>query len=160
MLTPIELLPKTIAPAVLIYLLLCYGLGDVFAGRLAERIHIPACVEGQVAAASKSNYGRNLKQQIARDLLGALLQNAPAMRDIPGMRVIEGASKNRPEPDHTRSTLARCRCLSGAALSETKFDHMLWVASLRVHKPSGVAQFAGVMTRLDQANTCGNGSTS
>jgi len=154
-LAPFEFLPKSIAPAVLAYLVICYGLGDVFAGRLAERVHIPACVRGKLSAAAKSDYGRNLEKQIARDLLGALLRSTPALHELPGMDVVVGASRRQDVKDYTRAAVLRCNCLAVAARSETKFDHMFWVASLRVHEPAGVSQFGGVMTRLDQIKTCG-----
>jgi len=160
MITPLDILPKSIAPAVLAYLAVCYGPGDVFAGRLAERQHIPACIEGRLEAAARANHGRDLERQIARDLLGGFLKSMPELRELPGVRAIEGLAQRPGAHGHRGMAIAHCTCLAGVAQDETQFDHMFWVASLRLYEPAGVARFGGVMTRLDQRETCGNGGRS
>ncbi|MEL6311271.1 MAG: hypothetical protein AAFQ17_02725 [Pseudomonadota bacterium] len=160
MITPLDILPKSIAPAVLAYLAVCFGLGDVFAGRLAERHHIPACVEGRLDAAARASHGRDLERQIARDLLEGVLKSMPELRELPGVRAIEGLSQRRSAQDHRGTDIIRCACLAAAAQDKSRFDHMFWVASLRLYEPAGVARFGGVMTRLDQRGTCGKGGSS
>lgn len=153
----LDFIPKSVAPAVIAYLAVCYGLGDLFAGRLAQTIHIPACVRGESASAARANYGENLKREIGRKLLKQFLDGAPGFRDLPGVRVIEQLS-SAPDQSPAVGFIGKCQCLAGAARSETRFDHMAWVASLRLHVPDGVANFAGVMARLDQRKVCGGAS--
>jgi len=160
MITPLDILPKSIAPAVLAYLVVCYGLGDVFAGRLAERQHIPACVQGRLDAAARANHGRDLERQIARELLEGFFKSMPELRELPSLRGIEGLSQGSRPRDHRGPAIVHCTCLAAAAQVETRFDHMFWVASLRLYEPTGVARFGGIMTRLDQGGTCGNGGSS
>ncbi len=52
-----DFLPKSVAPAAIAYLILCYMLGEVFAGRIADHIHVPTCIAGQHAKAARANYG-------------------------------------------------------------------------------------------------------
>jgi hypothetical protein len=155
MISDFNLLPKSIAPALVGYLALCYVLGDVFAGRIADRVHVPACVAGQHAKAARANYGVNAEKRMARELLREVFKGMPGLRQLPGANVIERLSETRTNTPASGSALSRCQCLAVEARRETKFDHMIWVAMLRFHEPTGVRSFQGVMARIDSNGVCG-----
>jgi hypothetical protein len=156
----LDFIPKSIAPAMIAYLIVCYGLGDLFAERLARTVYIPACVRGEVGAAARATYGEDLQKEIGRQLLDQFLNTAPSLRQLPAVRAIEQLSRSPVRRNETATANTKCTCLAGAARSAAKWDHMAWVASIRLHVPEGVANFPGVMARLDQRQVCGKGGRS
>lgn len=154
MLDTLGLIPKSMAPAIVVYLVLCYGLGDVFAERLARRVHIPACQSGLAATAAAAAQRDDRQQREARELLGELFRAMPGLSEIPGASAIEtltGSPYERPSPSEFSD---RCACLASAARAQTRFDQTIWVASLRLITPPGVSDFAGVMAGLDRQGLC------
>ncbi len=152
-----DLIPKSVAPALVGYLALCYLLGDVFAGRMADRIHVPACVVGLQAKAAQANYGVYAKEEVARELLREMFNGMPGLRQLPGARAIERLSQRPHQVRGASNATERCQCLAVEARRETRFDHMIWVATLRFHQPTGIRNFQGVMTRIDSSRACGKG---
>jgi hypothetical protein len=150
-----EILPRSIAPAVIVYLILCYMLGDVFAGRIADRIHVPACIAGQNAKAARANYNVNAEKRMARELLREVFKGLPGLRELPGAKIIERLGNINNNAPVAGTAIARCQCLAVEGRRETKLDHMVWVATLRFHEPTGVRDFQGVMARLDNNGVCG-----
>lgn len=157
MLDTLGLLPKSIAPAAIAYLLLCYGLGDVFAQRRADWLHIPACQRGFGADAAEADVRIGQQQKIIRKYLEGIIKTLPP--SMPKDVVKDLNDLTRPElPGNRAQRFAdRCTCLASAARSETRFDQTIWVASLRLIEQAGVSNFQGVMTRLDGQGNCGKG---
>jgi hypothetical protein len=157
MLDTLGLLPKSIAPAAIAYLVLCYGLGDVFAQRRADWLHIPACQKGLGANAAEADVQTGLQQKLVRKYVDIIIKTLPP--SMPKDVVKDLNDLTRPELTANRAqTFAdRCTCLASAARSETRFDQTIWVASLRFVEPAGVSNFHGVMTRLDGQGICGKG---
>ncbi len=157
MLDSLGLIPKSIAPALMAYFALCYGLGDVFADRLARWVHVPACQKGLAANAATATYQTDRQQEVARELIGELFRSMPGLRDLPGARSVEKLAQAHRKSTDPIIFANRCSCLAAAARSETRFDQTVWVASLRFVEPTGVSNFAGVMARLDAQNICNGG---
>lgn len=157
MLDTLGFVPKSIAPAVIVYLLLCYGLSDVFAERMARWVHIPACQKGLTADAATATDKIDLQQQAARALLREFFRSVPGLRDIPGAQAVEDLTRSPHRAANASQFESRCACLATAARSETRFDQTIWVASLRFIEPSGVSDFTGVMARLDGQGRCAGG---
>lgn len=157
MLDTLGLIPKSIAPAVIGYLLLCYGLSDVFADRLARWVHVPACQKGLASQAAKATYRLDSQQEAARELISELFRSMPGLRDLPGAQSVEKLTRSRRDASNPADFADRCTCLAAAARSETRFDQAIWVASLRFIEPSGVSDFKGVMARLDGQGQCTGG---
>ncbi|MBU1211951.1 MAG: hypothetical protein KJ587_11840, partial [Alphaproteobacteria bacterium] len=115
MIGTLDVIPKSIAPAALAYLILCYGLGDRFAERLALNVHIPACIEGETAKAARADYGADLQKEIARELFEEVFKSVPGMKDLPGMQTIEKLSSQKTRGSNTSILAAKCVCLADAA---------------------------------------------
>ena len=154
MLDTLGIFPKSVAPAAVAYLLVSYGLGEVFSNRMARWVHIPRCEAALVSAASEAEFGRDLQAKLAQRLLENVMKSFPPisqnplLRDLPSLAVAQ-------QPRSSADTFAgRCACLASAARTETRFDRTVWVASLRFIKPAGVTDFDGVMTRLHGEGVC------
>ncbi len=154
MLDTLGLIPKSVAPAIIVCLVICYGLGDVFADRLARQVHIPACQAGLAAKAARATQQLDRQHDVARELLGELFRSMPGLREMPGARAVETLTRSRPDRAAPSKFADRCVCLASAARSQTRLDQTLWVASLRLITPAGVSDFAGVMARLDGQGLC------
>ncbi len=155
---PFDLLPKGVGAALLVYLGLCWVLGDTFADRVADRVHVPACVSGAQAEAATSRHGFEDEAAIAREMMRDLFERMPALQELPGANVIDRLAQKQTAPTSRKASFkARCVCLATEAQRETGIDYMLWVATMKVYTPSGVRNFQGIMTRFDKAGACGEG---
>ncbi len=92
---------------------------------------------------------------MARELLREVFKGVPGLRELPGAKVIERLGDISNNAPVAGTAIARCQCLAIEARRETKLDHMVWVATLRFHKPTGVRDFQGVMARFDKNGVCG-----
>lgn len=157
MFDPLGFMPKSIAPAAIVYVIVCYGLGDVFADRLARWHHIPQCQKGLMARASHDTNGAEAQRRAARQALDAFLDAMPALRNLPGVAAVEALSREKQLNLPAENYKDRCSCLAAAAQSESRIDQTIWVASLRFIVPAGVARFDAVMARLDTQGLCREG---
>ena len=139
------------------YLGVSWILGNTFSGRLAEWKHVPACVSGLKAREAAARHGLPSERDFAKTIVGGLLQAYPELRSVPLVGQIEH-SLNRPETlPQGSGWLAICRCLASLARKESRTDFMFWVATVKIYEPEGVANFQGIMSRLDHQNICGKG---
>lgn len=138
------------------YVVVSFVTGAVFAERLAEWQHIPACNVKLAASSADSDFAALSEAERKRRLLQGLLRSMPQLRELPMVReiapLLTGPKRTRRTTDFT----SHCACLADAAVAETRWDFMVWVATLRVHTPSGVSRFSGVMANLDKTGRCGN----
>lgn len=157
MLDTLGLIPKSIAPVLLCYGLICYGLGDVFADRLARWHHIPQCQNGLVSKVSRDHNDAATQRRAARQALDAFLDAMPGLRNLPGVAAVEALSREKQLNRSAEHYKDRCSCLAAAAQSESRIDQTIWVASLRFIVPAGVARFDSAMARLDAQGLCRKG---
>ena len=157
MLDTLGLIPKSIAPTAIAYLVLCYGLGDVFAQRRAGWLHIPACQKGLGADVAEADVRLGQQQKIIRKYLEGIIKTLPPSMPRDVVKDLNDLTSPDTSDNRAQRFADRCTCLASAARSETRFDQTIWVASLRFVEPAGVSNFHGVMTRLDGQGICGKG---
>ena len=155
-----DIFPRPLVAVVIAYLCLSYALGSVFAERLAAWKHVPACKLKLTEANAQSDFTGLSEAERKRRLLQGLLRNVPGLSELPMIREIAPLltiPKSTREPQDFAS---RCACLGDAAIAETRWDHMVWVATLRTYKTGGVSRFPGVMARLEKSGRCSAARTS
>ncbi|MBO6550566.1 MAG: hypothetical protein JJ964_13205 [Rhizobiales bacterium] len=151
-------LPNGLGIALIGYLGLSWILGDIFAGRLSERVYVPTCIQGLKVSEAQARHGVIDDKTIMREVLQDLFRSVPQLKELPGAEIIDRMSRQQQSKTSKQQFTSRCSCLAITAQRETRIDHMLWVASLRFYEPTGVKQFRGVMQRLDRLGQCRKGT--
>lgn len=151
-----EILPPPLAAGLVITGGIGWAIAPEMTRRFGELDAVPACVAGATAEARGSSV-EALKRHFASSLLGAAAQQ---LGDTPLGQVAGELARGMEEPRASvkdSSSTARCRCLLGAAASDSqvRFDATVWVLSLRFIEGSGISDLSGHMGRKAREGECG-----
>lgn len=136
-----------------LYAGLAWLAADPISHRVAQRQHLARCIAdtGSSASPSEATAELDLAARALRDF-GPLGEFGGALLDVERQR--REAEARRRAVAIARAAPDACRCRIDLARAATRADWALWIGTLKLYRPSSIADFGSVIARADREGLC------